>query len=88
MLAVFVKNARITSKWHYSVKKNHRDSNFYSNCLLKSTLYDVYVVFSKKNRGDPGSASNNQIFKKKNAWALSKHEMRQRLAPNFTSSFS
>jgi len=33
----------------------------------------VYVVFSKKNRGDPGSASNNQIKKKKNAWALSKH---------------
>jgi len=25
----------------------------------------VYVVFSKKNRGDPGSASNNQIKKKK-----------------------
>jgi len=22
----------------------------------------VYVVFSKKNRSDPGSASNNQIF--------------------------
>jgi len=33
----------------------------------------VYVIFSKKNRGDPGSASNNQIFKKKNTWALSKH---------------
>jgi len=33
----------------------------------------VNVVFSKKNRGDPGSASNNQIKKKKSAWALSKH---------------
>jgi len=22
----------------------------------------VYVIFSKKNRGDPGSSSNNQSF--------------------------
>jgi len=29
-----------------------------------------------------------KFLRKKNAWALSKHEMRQRLAPNFTSSFS
>jgi len=32
----------------------------------------IYVVFSKKNGGDPGSASI-KFFKKKNAWALSKH---------------
>jgi len=30
------------------------------------------MVFSKKNRGDSSSASN-KFFKKKNAWALSKH---------------
>jgi len=39
----------------------------------KYTFTMVYVVFSKKDQGDPGSTSNNQI-KKKNAWALSKHE--------------
>jgi len=71
MLAVFIKNARITSKWHYSVKKNRRDSNFFSNCLLKSTLYDGLWDIFEKNRGDPGSQTIK--FKKKNAWALSKH---------------
>jgi len=50
MLEVFVKNARITSKWHYLVKKNRRDSNFFSNCLLKSTLYDGLYIFEKKLR--------------------------------------
>jgi len=29
---------------------------------LKSTLYEVYGGIFEKNRGDPGSASNNQIF--------------------------
>jgi len=47
----------------------------------------VYVVFSKKNRGDPGNALI-KFFKKKNAWALSKHGDRHRLASNFTLSFS
>jgi len=46
----------------------------------------VNVVFSKKNRGDPGSASNNQIKKKK---VLGLYQnMGIDLAPNFTSSFS
>jgi len=50
MLVVFVKNARITSKWHYSIKKNRRDSNFFSNCLLKSTFYDgLCSIFEKKS---------------------------------------
>jgi len=32
----------------------------------------IYVVFSKKNRGDP-ARQTIKFFKKKNAWALSKH---------------
>jgi len=46
----------------------------------------VYVVFSKKNRGDPGSASN--LKKKKMLGLYQNMEMRHRLAPNFASSFS
>jgi len=49
MLAVFVKNARITLKWHYLIKKNRRDLNFFLNCLLKSTLYHgLCGIFEKK----------------------------------------
>jgi len=40
---------------------------------LKSTLYDGLCGIFEKNRDGLGSASNNQIKKKKNAWALSKH---------------
>jgi len=40
---------------------------------LKSALYDGLCGIFKKYRGNPDSASNNQIFKKKNVWALSKH---------------
>jgi len=36
--AIFVKNARITSRWHYSVKKNRRDSNFFSNCFVEKYI--------------------------------------------------
>jgi len=39
------------------------------------------VVFSKKHRGDPGSASNNQIFlRKKMLWLYQIMELRHRLA--------
>jgi len=48
----------------------------------------VYMVFLKKNRVDPGSASNNQIFKKKTCLSFQNIEMQHRIVPNFASSFS
>jgi len=46
----------------------------------------VCVIFSKKNRGDPGQTI--KFFKKKMLGLYQNMEMRHRLAPNFTSSFS
>jgi len=45
-LTVFVKNARITLNL---LKKNRKDLNFFSNYLLKSTLYDLCGIFEKKS---------------------------------------
>jgi len=71
MLVVFVKNARITSKWYYSVKKNRRDSNFFFKLFVEKYFTMVYVVFSKKNQSDPGRRSQkNQIFLRKKMLGL------------------
>jgi len=47
----------------------------------------VYVVFSKKNQGDP-SSQTSKFFKKKNAWALLKHGDAASTCTNFASRFS
>jgi len=56
---------------------------------LKSTHYDgLCGIFEKKIRAIQVARQTIKFFKKKNARALSKQEMRHRLAPNFASSFS
>jgi len=68
------------------------DSNFFLNCLLKSTLYDGLCGIFEKKSGRPGKkiqvARQSNFLRKKMLGLYQNMKMRHRLAPNFVSSFS